>query len=64
MSSSLLGVSGYLVYVLSLWWAFYEEHIAYIRGPVLVALTLNMIQIGVGIMEFALAFAGFFIKNT
>ncbi|XP_055334667.1 uncharacterized protein LOC129585818 isoform X1 [Paramacrobiotus metropolitanus] len=64
MSSSLLGVSGYLVYVLSLWWAFYEEHITYIQGPVLITLTLNMIQIGVGVCEFALAFAGFFIKNT
>ena len=36
MSSSLLGVTGYLVYVLSLWWAFYEEHLDYIKGPVLV----------------------------
>ncbi|GAU88050.1 hypothetical protein RvY_00818 [Ramazzottius varieornatus] len=63
MSSSLLGVTGYLVYVLSLWWAFYEEHLDYIKGPVLVTLTLNMIQIGVGILELSLAFAGFFIKN-
>ncbi|OQV20679.1 hypothetical protein BV898_05263 [Hypsibius exemplaris] len=64
MSSSLLGVSGYLVYVLSLWWAFYEEHIEYIRGPVLITLSLNMIQISVGIIEFCLAFAGFLIRNV